>query len=120
MFAWSNKTILMLAMAATGLGLLATPVMTDLTYPSAAVLSSGVIGAVMVLVAVGLGYGSLEWWSRFAIGIATWTLVAPLLLGFYEAGAGFWAHMAAGLVSLLCGVAAHELMARDPAHSDRV
>ena len=113
MFTWANRTVLMLAMVAAGLGILATPVLTGLTYPSAAVLSSGIIGAVMMLVGIGLGYGSLEWWSRIAVGIATWTLVAPMLLGFYEGGAGFWAHMAAGLVSLVSGVAGHELMSGD-------
>lgn len=113
MFTWANKTILMLTMVAAGLGLLATPVLAGLPYPSAIALSSGIIGAVMVLVGIGFGYGSLEWWSRFAVGIATWTLVAPMLLGFYENGAGFWAHIAAGLVSLLSGVAGHELMPGD-------
>ena len=110
MFAWLDRTALMVAMVAAGLGLLMTPAVFGVEYPSAAVLSSGVLGAVMVLVGIGVGYGSLEWWARFALGIATWTFVAPMVLGFYEGGAAFWAHMAAGFIGLVSGVAGHELM----------
>lgn len=119
MFAWLNKTALMIAMVAAGLGLLSTPVVFGLSYPPAVVISSSVLGAVMMLVGIGLGYGSLDWWSRFAVGIATWTLIAPMLLGFYRGGAGFWAHMAAGLVGLASGVAGHELMARQAGAPER-
>ena len=107
-----NRTALMMAMLAAGLGLLVTPVLFEDFYPSAAMISSGTLGAVTALVAIGIGYGSLEWWSRFALGIGTWTLVAPMILGFYEGGAGFWGHFAAGLVSLLSGVVGHELTGR--------
>lgn len=111
MFGWINKTMLMLAMAIAGLGLMVTPALVDLASPSA-VLSSGIIGALMVVVGVGFGFGSIDWWSRFALGIGTWSMVAPVLLGFYAGGAGFWAHIGAGLVGLLCGVAGHELIGR--------
>jgi hypothetical protein len=110
MLKWANKTNLMLAMIAGGFTLMVTPVVAGLSYPYAAVLSSAIIGAVMVLVGIGFGYGSVEWWSRFAVGIGTWTLVAPVLLGFYQAGPAFWAHMGGGLIGLVCGVAAHEMM----------
>jgi hypothetical protein len=107
-----NRSALMLAMLAAGLGLLVTPVMFEDFYAPAAMISSGTLGAVTALVAIGIGYGSLVWWSRFALGVGTWTLVAPMLLGFYQGGAGFWAHIIAGLVSLLSGVAGHELIER--------
>ena len=110
MLTWLNRAALMVVMLAAGLALLATPVLFEGSYPPAAVISSGTLGAVTALVAIGIGYGSLEWWSRFALGIGTWTLVAPMLLGFYEGGAAFWAHMAAGFVALLSGVAGHELI----------
>lgn len=115
---WLNKTVLMAAMILAGLGLLAAPVLLGLAYPSAATISSGVAGAIMVLVGIGLGYGSLDWWSRFALGIGTWTLVAPMLLGFYEDGSAFWAHMVAGFITLLCGVAGHELIIRTTGPKD--
>ena len=112
MLSWHYRIALMALMLAAGLGLVAMPVLFESSYPSAAAISSGTLGAVTVLVAVGVGFGSLEWWSRFALGIGTWTLVAPMLLGFYEGGPGFWSHMAAGLVCLMSGVVGHELMGR--------
>ncbi len=113
MTATHRSNALMALMIAAGLGLLATPGLFGLPYPSPPALSSGVLGAVMTLVGIGLGYGSLEWWSRFALGVGTWTLVAPMLLGFYDGGVAFWAHMAAGLAGLIAGVGGHELMANN-------
>jgi hypothetical protein len=80
-------------------------------------MSGGIIGAVMVLVGVGIGYGSLDWWSRFALGIGTWSMVAPIILGFQYDSAPFWSHMAGGLVAMIVGIGGHELIvgrAREP------
>jgi hypothetical protein len=112
MFSWVNRIVLMIGMAIAGLGLLTAPILIGPSYAPAELIS-GVIGAVMILVAVGLGYGSVEWWSRFALGIGTWSMVAPLALGFYYQAPPFWAHLAAGFVALVIGVAGHELVAGD-------
>lgn len=112
MFAWVNKSILMIGMIVAGLGLLIAPMLVGPAYAPAE-LSSGIIGAVMLLVGIGLRYGSAEWWSSFALGIGTWSMVAPIALGFYHEGPAFWSHVAAGLASLLIGVGGHELMMTD-------
>ena len=112
MFSWVNRTMLLIGMAVAGFGLLTAPILIGPSYAPAE-LVSGVIGAVMILVAIGLGYGSVEWWSRFALGIGTWSMVAPLALGFYDQAPPFWAHLAAGFVALVIGVAGHELVAGD-------
>ena len=112
MFDWLNKRILAIALALSGVWLLVAPVLFAAAYDHSAELSGAVIGLVLLLTAVGLGYGSLDFWSRFALGVGTWTLVAPILFGFYDPGASFWSHMAAGFAALLIGVGGHELMAR--------
>ena len=113
MFAWVNNIVLMIGMVLAGFGLLAAPALFDQVYAPPIALASGVIGAVMILVGIGLGYGSLGWWSRFALGIGTWSMVAPLALGFYHDALAFWTHIVAGLVALLIGVAGNELVVRD-------
>jgi hypothetical protein len=62
----------------------------------------------MILVGIGIGFGSAEWWSRFAMGLGTWSMVAPLVLGFYDDAPAFWTHVVAGLIALLIGIAGHE------------
>ena len=107
MIAWVNNIDLMFGMVFAGFGLLAAPVLFDQVYASTA-LASGIIGAVMILVGIGIGYASVAWWSRFAMGIGTWSMVAPLALGFYDDAPALWTHIVAGLVALLVGVAGHE------------
>lgn len=97
---------------AGGVALVLAPLLAGSAYPSAAVTSSTAIGAVMAIAAVGLGYASLGFWSCVALGIGAWSFVVPVLLGFYGGNAGFWLHMAAGFVSMLAGIAGHELLAR--------
>ncbi len=118
MFAWVNNIILMIGMVLAGFGLLVAPALFDQVYASIA-LASGVIGAVMIIVGIGIGYGSAEWWSRFALGIGTWSMVAPLVLGFHHDAAAFWTHVVAGFVALFIGVAGHELTVNTADVTDR-
>ena len=107
------KRILVSAVLFAGaVALVLAPVVAGGAYPSAATTSSTVIGAVMAIAAVGLAYGTLEFWSCVALGIGAWSFVAPVLFGFYGSNSGFWLHMIAGFISMLTGVAGHELLAR--------
>jgi len=112
MFKRLNRAILAIPLALSGAWLLVAPALFQVGYDPGAVLSGTVIGMVLILAAIGLGYGSLDFWSRFALGLGTWTLVAPILFGFYDGGPSFWSHVAAGFVALLVGVAGHELIVR--------
>ena len=112
MFDWLNKRLLAILLALSGAWLLVAPVLFPAGYGPSAELSGTVIGVVLMLAAVGLGYGSLDFWSRFALGAGTWTLVAPILFGFHDPGASFWSHIAVGFAALLIGVGGHELMTR--------
>ena len=112
MFNRLNRTMLAIALALSGAWLLVAPALFETGYDSGAILSGGVIGAVLILAAVGLGYGSLDFWSRLTLGLGTWTLVSPILFGFYEGGPSFWSHVAAGATALLVGIAGHELISR--------
>jgi hypothetical protein len=115
MFKRLNKTVLAIPLALSGAWLLTAPALFDATYDPGAVLGGAVIGTVLILAAVGIAYGSLDFWSRFALGLGTWALVAPILFGFYDGGPSFWSHIAAGLTALLVGVAGHDLLVRQQA-----
>ena len=112
MFNRLNRTMLAIALALSGAWLLVAPALFETAYDPGAILSGGVIGTVLILTAIGLGYGSLEFWSRLTLGFGTWTLVAPILFGFYDGGPSFWSHVAAGFAALLVGIAGHELITR--------
>ena len=112
MFDWLSKRILAIALALSGALLLVAPVLFGTTFEPSAELSGAVIGVVLILAGVGLGYGSLDFWSRLALGVGTWTLVTPILFGFDDRSPSFWSHMLAGLIALIVGVGGHELMAR--------
>ena len=107
-----NRKIVAAALFAGGIALVLAPLVLGAGYPSAAATSSTVIVAIMTLASVGLAYGSLEFWSCVALGIGAWAFVAPVLLGFYGANLGLWLHMSSGFVSILTGVAGHELLTR--------
>ena len=112
MFDGLNRMLLAAVLFLAGAGLLVAPTLLAVDYPAPADTSSAIIGIVMMLSAIGIGYGSLDFWSRLTLGVGAWSLVAPVPLGFYDGNAGFWSHMAAGFASLLVGVAGHELMGR--------
>ena len=103
-----HRGLLAAALFVAGAALLVAPRL--FAGPEAVDLSSAVIGVVMMLAAVGFGYGSLELWSRLALGLGAWSLVAPVLFGLQ--GVGFWSHMFAGFATMLSGVAGHELLER--------
>jgi hypothetical protein len=112
MFARVNNTLLMIGLTIAGLGLVTAPMLFGPAYAAAAIAST-VIGAVMIMVGVGIGFGSTEWWSRFALGIGTWSMVSPFVLGFHHDGAAFWTHVVAGFMALIVGIAGHELIVSD-------
>jgi hypothetical protein len=116
-----NRKRLAAAIGAAGAAVLLLPVALGLALPSAGAISGNVIGVVMMLTAVGIGYGNLALWSAVALGAGAWTLIAPVALGFYDGGTAFWTHMAAGFAWLLGGLAGHELIARTErdAHAGR-
>lgn len=99
-------------LATAGAVVLLMPVLLGLDLPSIGAISSNSIGVVMMLTAVGIGYGNLALWSALALGGGAWTLIAPVALGFYDGGAAFWTHMAAGFAWMLAGLAGHEVLAR--------
>jgi hypothetical protein len=112
MFNRLNRILLASALALSGAWLLIAPALFGAGYDPGAILSGGVVGTVLILTSLGLGYGSLEFWSRLTLGFGTWTLVAPILFGFYDGGPSLWSHAAAGFAALLVGIAGHELTTR--------
>lgn len=100
------------SLAAAGAAVLLLPVLLSLGLPSIGAISSNSIGVVMMLSAVGIGYGNLALWSALALGGGAWTLIAPVAFGFYDGGPAFWTHMAAGFAWMLAGLAGHEVLKR--------
>lgn len=107
-----NRRILALSLGIAGVAVFLLPILLGFDLPSMGAISSNTIGVVMMLTAVGIGYGNLAFWSAFALGAGAWTLVAPVVLGFYDGSEAFWTHMAAGFIWMLIGLAGHELLAR--------
>lgn len=100
------------ALGVAGAAVVILPVLLSLGLPSIGAISSNSVGVVMMLSAVGIGYGNLALWSALALGGGAWTLIAPVAFGFYDGGAAFWTHMAAGFAWMLAGLAGHELLQR--------
>ena len=99
-------------LGAAGAAVLLLPALMAFDLPSIGMISSNLIGVVMMLSAVGIGYGNLALWSALALGGGAWTLIAPVALGFYDDGPAFWTHMAAGFAWMLAGLAGHEILER--------
>lgn len=107
-----NRKWLAAGLGAAGGLMLMLPVLLGLDLGAPGADSSSIIAAVMILTAVGIGYGNLALWSAVALGGGAWTLIAPVALGFYDGGQAFWLHMAAGLAWMLAGLGGHELLVR--------
>lgn len=105
------RTFIGAALFAAGIALLLEPFLAGTGYGSTAATGSAVIGALMMVAAVGLAFGSLEFWSGVALGIGAWAFVAPMLLGLERGEFASWMHMIAGFIGVLSGVAGHELPA---------
>jgi hypothetical protein len=113
MFIAANRKLIALGLGLAGVAVLLVPVLLGFGLPSIGAVSSNMIGVVMMLTAAGVAYGSLAFWSALALGAGAWSLVAPVLLGFYDGGTAFWTHMAAGLAWMSAGLVGHELLARE-------
>lgn len=107
-----NRMIVAAMLGTFGAAVLLAPAIFRFELPSAGATSSSLIGVVMMLAAVGIGYGNLSLWSAISLGGGAWTLIAPVAFGFYDGGEAFWTHMVAGLAWMLAGLAGHELLAR--------
>ncbi|HVL79205.1 MAG TPA: hypothetical protein VM346_07950 [Sphingomicrobium sp.] len=72
-----NRKGIAAGLAAAGAAVLLMPVLLGFELPSIGAISSNVVGAIMILSAAGIAYGSLALWSALVLGGGAWTLVAP-------------------------------------------
>lgn len=112
-----RRTFVAAPLLVAGMALLLEPILAGTGYASTAATGSAVIGALMIVAAIGLAFASLEFWSGVALGIGAWAFVAPMLLGF-ERDVASWLHIFAGFTGILTGVAGHELPV-SPSAADR-
>jgi len=113
MFIATNRKLVAIGLGFAGAAVLLVPALLGFALPTVGTVSSNMIGVVMMLTAAGIAYGNLAFWSALALGAGAWSLVAPVLLGFYDGGTAFWTHMGAGFAWMSAGLAGHELLARE-------
>lgn len=107
----SGRATLDSAELIAGVLLFAAPWALGFAAASAAAWNAWIVGAAIVLVAVGalVAFSKYEEWANLGLGI--WAAVAPWALGFAAIQAALWAHVILGLV--VAALAAGRLWASD-------
>lgn len=103
------------ALLILGLVLLASPRLLGFEAERGALISAGIIGALLTAIALA-AYRLRTWSDEASLTLGAWAMIAPFVLGFAERYEALWTHVGAGAAAMLLGVAAADWRARHPVH----
>lgn len=103
------------ALFAASFGILTVSRLAGLHEQSAPLMSTGLISALVAVLGVIALVNRLEWISGGAMATGAWSLMAPIMLGFFETPA-FWIHLFAGIMVMGVAILSAEL-SNGPPHS---
>ncbi len=110
----SSREVLSVGLVGLALFMVASPWLLGFNANEWAAISACGIGALMMIAGIAGLLESGRFAPAGALTLGAWSMVAPILLGFAQAGSAFIAHVAAGAAAMLLAALTADWRSQDP------
>ncbi len=110
----SSREVLSVGLVGLALFMAASPWLLGFSGNEWAAISACGIAALMMIAGIAGLMESGSFASAGALTLGAWSMVAPILLGFAQAGSAFLAHMAVGAAAMLLAAITADWRSQDP------